>query len=137
MFNVRFPPIADISELEETVPMAPLQRLFRFIDWDLGRTGYIRAGAWSLFIGLLIVSIPLAVFSFPYDGVAAWAIAVAIGLCLIWFGFVAWRALRLIRASAIKGDRSYDRQNKYKLAVDYHSTESETSASRRKGGDQL
>ena len=111
----------------------PIQRLCRFIDWDLGKTGYIRSGTWSLIIGLLILAIPLVVFSYPFDRTAASAIAVAIGLCLFWIGFVGWRGFRLMRASAIRGDRTYDHNDKYKLAADYHSTESATAASRRKG----
>ena len=115
--------------------MKPFQRLCRFIDWDLGKTGYIRSGAWSLTVGLLLLTIPLVLFRYPYNGTAKWAIVSAVTLCAMWFSFVAWRGFRLMRVSAIRGDRRYDRESKYELATDYHSTESATAASRRGDAD--
>ena len=45
--------------------------------------------------------------------------------------FAAWRGVRTMRASAISTDRQYDRDGKFKLSKEYHSTESATAASRR------
>lgn len=45
--------------------------------------------------------------------------------------FAAWRGLRMMRASSIVSDRQYDRDWKFSLSKEYHSTESATAASRK------
>ena len=112
--------------------MSAFHRLCRFIDRDLSKTGYIRSGGWSLSIAMLILSMPLLAFTSPYRGAAAWAVAAAVSLCLIWLGFVAWRGVRIMRATSRKSDRRYDREGKFLLAPEYHGSDSATGAARRK-----
>ena len=47
-----------------------------------------------------------------------------------WFAFVSWRGWRMMKATAARGDRAYDREGKFKLAKEYSSTESTTAAKR-------
>lgn len=46
-------------------------------------------------------------------------------------GFVAWRFRRMVKAHAIRGDRQYDRRDKFDLPTEYSDSESATAARRR------
>jgi hypothetical protein len=46
--------------------------------------------------------------------------------------FVTWRYLVVIKAQAVEHDRAYDEDGKFKLAPEYHQTESATAAAERK-----
>lgn len=113
--------------------MKRFARLCRFVDWDLSKTGGVRAGDFSLLIGVAVIGIPLPFLSWPYRGGEAVFIFVAIAAFLAWSWFVGWRAWRLFRASGIRGDRKYDREGKFELPAEYASTESATQAARRRG----
>jgi hypothetical protein len=109
--------------------MAILSRLCRFVDWDLSKTGGVRAGAWSLLIAMLP---PLAVgaVNSAYDvGVAS--LAGVASISAIWLVFVGWRGWRLFRATAIKADRKFDQETRFKLPPEYRKSESLTEAKRR------
>lgn len=54
------------------------------------------------------------------------------GLAAVWFAFVTWRGIRLLRAMAVYGDRQFDRKDKYSLAPEYRRSESTLRAKRRK-----
>lgn len=98
--------------------------LRRFVDWDLSRPSGAKAGTLSLLIG----------FAPVVPGVALRASApLACGalVSLAWFGFVGWRASRLLRAAAVKGDRQFDRKTKFTLPPEYAASESVTAARRR------
>lgn len=116
----------------QTSRVSALVRLCRFVDWDLSKTGGIRAGAWSLFIGALAACLPVPFVVRPYQDWEVAALAGSVIAAVLWFGFVAWRGLRLLRATAGRGDREYDRQGKYDLPPEYKATESATSAARRR-----
>jgi len=60
--------------------------------------------------------------------------AIASGMAIGWITFVAWRGIRMLKASAIQGDRNYDRAGKFKLASEYHETMSATAAARKTNG---
>ena len=104
----------------------------RFIDWDLSGNGYIRSGSWSLFIALLLACAPLPFVERPYSPHALAVIALAIVASLIWLSFVAWRGIRIFRATASHGDRSFDRHDKHLLSSEYAAAESATKAKRRR-----
>ena len=53
-----------------------------------------------------------------------WAWGVAASISAVWLGFVAWRAIRLIRAGNIKSDRFYDVKGKFDLPPEYAATAS-------------
>ena len=61
----------------------------------------------------------------------AWSLAMAV--VLAWNAFVIWRAIRIIRALSIKGDRDYDHRVKFTLDLEHQRSESVTAASQRKG----
>jgi len=107
-------------------------RLRRFVDWDLSKTGGVRAGDYTLMIGMAVIGFPLPFLSQPYRGVETVIISIALGACFAWFAFVGWRASRLCRASGIRSDRRYDRAGKFELSAEYASTESATQAARRR-----
>ena len=46
--------------------------------------------------------------------------------------FVAWRFFVVMKAQAVECDRAYDENGKFKLASEYHRTESATAAAERK-----
>ncbi len=109
--------------------MAILSRLCRFVDWDLSKTGGVRRGAGSLLIAMLP---PLAVGAAkPAYDVGAASLAGAALISAIWLVFVGWRGWRLFRATAIKVDRKFDQETKYKLPPEYRKSESVTEAKRR------
>jgi hypothetical protein len=49
-----------------------------------------------------------------------------------WFAFLIWRGMRMSRAAMLRSDRRYDRETKYCLPAEYHSTESATAIRQRK-----
>jgi hypothetical protein len=53
-----------------------------------------------------------------------------------WFGlwniFVFWRYWRYLKLISEEGDRSYDDEGKFRLAKEYHDTESATAAAKRR-----
>ena len=49
---------------------------------------------------------------------------IAASISAVWLGFVAWRAIRLIRAGNIKSDRFYDVKGKFDLPPEYAATAS-------------
>jgi hypothetical protein len=51
---------------------------------------------------------------------------------ILWLGFIAWRGWRLMKSSAMRSDRSFDRKGKFALADEYHNTESATATKLRK-----
>ncbi len=73
---------------------------------------------------------------FPWMLVAAHrstlTIVVASILSFAALAFVSWRFFVVMRASAIESDRTYDQEAKFKLASEYHQTESATAAAERK-----
>jgi hypothetical protein len=104
----------------------------RFVDWDLSRGPSVGIGN----LTLLVIIVPwLAVL--PLRSMlagSAWVVLLSITAILttIWLGFVAWRGWRLIRSTALRGDRAYDRVGKLELASEYKETESATQAKRRR-----
>ena len=68
----------------------------------------------------------------PYSASDFAGIAVAISASLIWLSFVAWRGIRILRVTAIRGDRAYDFRDKHLLSSEYAETESATKANRRR-----
>jgi hypothetical protein len=59
-----------------------------------------------------------------------WMVIAPLGL--VWTTFLLWRAARLYRAVAIKGDRAFDQTGKYQLSPEYHRSESVTATAQRK-----
>jgi len=60
----------------------------------------------------------------------AWALAMA--LVLTWNAFVIWRAVRIVRAFSVKGDRDYDQRVKFTLDPEHQRSESVSATSQRK-----
>lgn len=104
----------------------------KFVDWDLSGTGYIRSGSWSFLIALLLAFGPFPFVERPYSAPNLVVIGLAIIASLIWLSFVAWRGIRIFRATAMRGDRAYDRFDKHLLSPEYAATESATKARRRR-----
>lgn len=61
----------------------------------------------------------------------AWAAAVAAWAA--WSAFTGWRGWRLVRASALRGDRAYDRGGRLDLPAEYAATRSATAARKLSG----
>ena len=59
-------------------------------------------------------------------------IIIASILSLAALAFVTWRYLVVMKAQAVERDRAYDKDGKFKLATEYHRTESATAAAERK-----
>ncbi|WP_305758401.1 hypothetical protein [Brevundimonas sp.] len=59
----------------------------------------------------------------------AWSLAMAV--VLAWNAFVLWRAIRIVRAVSIKGDRDYDQRVKFTLDIEHQRSESVSAASQR------
>lgn len=59
-------------------------------------------------------------------------IVVAAVLSLAALIFVSWRFFVVMKAQAAERDRAYDEVGKFKLASEYHRTESATAAAKRK-----
>ncbi|MHA6317379.1 hypothetical protein ACXYN8_06935 [Altererythrobacter sp. CAU 1778] len=84
--------------------------------------------------GVLLPAFP-PLFLPAFTGSNAFVWVIAISLAVAWFAFVAWRGWRMMKATAIRSDRTYDHSEKFKLSNEYHSTESATSAAwRRRNG---
>lgn len=101
----------------------------RWVDQDL--LAYPRRPI-SL-MGPLFVA-PLAFAAASFFGmltVVVFYTLVAPGLAL-WTTFVLWRAGRIMRAAAIRGDRQFDQRGKYLLPPEYAASESATAAGRRR-----
>lgn len=109
--------------------MTLISRLCRFVDWDLGKVPSATAGNLSVLVGVLLFVPALATGS---------PIALLLGtfLCLAWLLFVGWRWWRLFRATALRGDRKFDRVDKYKQPPEYVGSESVTNARRRKHAER-
>jgi hypothetical protein len=60
----------------------------------------------------------------------AWALAMA--LVLAWNAFVIWRAVRIVRAFSVKGDRDYDQRVRFTLDPEHQRSESVSATSQRK-----
>jgi hypothetical protein len=71
-------------------------------------------------------------FSYPYADAAVWVVAASAAACLFWFGLVAWRGVRLMRAIALREDRRYDRNGKFSLSSEYQTSDSATAARRNR-----
>ncbi|UUR08768.1 hypothetical protein [Sphingomonas glaciei] len=83
--------------------------------------------------GSLIVAVG-ALFALPPQVILRepWSLIGAALLSGSWFAFAGWRAWRLLRATALKGDQSYDRDVRPMLSKEYRDSESATAARRRK-----
>ena len=123
-------PIADIGVFRHRALMRDYRAVRKLVDRDLAATGYVRSGGCSLVIALLLACLPLPVVARPYSLAEQLLIAGAILTSFGWLTFVAWRGIRIFRASVMRGDRTYDRQDKHLLSADYATTESETKARR-------
>jgi hypothetical protein len=100
-------------------------RLRRIVDKDLANS--VRPLTPSLsFLPFFLLQIVLQQRSW-----AGWSLAISAGGA--WLMFVGWRAVRLLKAGALKGDRSYDQISKFALPPEYSSTESATKARQRRG----
>lgn len=102
-------------------------RVRRWIDHDI--TTRYRSPSLSL---SMMATIFLAFGFRAVDGrlsLVIWLFVLTISGC--WTGFVIWRAVRMMRAMSIKGDRQYDQRGKHHLPPEYARSESVTAASRR------
>ena len=103
-------------------------RIRAFVD----REQATRARPATPFLG----AIPIATMGLAQqylDGnadIVGWSMAVATALA--WTVFAWWRGYRLLRAAAIKGDRSFDQRGKFLLSPEYWATRSVLKARRRK-----
>lgn len=111
--------------------MRLVHRLRRFVDWDLGSSA-VGAGKASLLVAMLLWVPALIAQTWANATVAKLLLPLTLLLNAAWFAFVIWRGLRLLKASALKGDRDYDRRGKYHLASEYRASESATRARRRR-----
>lgn len=103
------------------------RRVRQLVDSDLRRQQTLGgSGSLVLIIGCLLAVPPLVVLPEPWGKIGAAAAAI------LWFGFVGWRALRLLKAEGIRGDRAYDRTLRPMLSKEYQSTESATATRQRK-----
>lgn len=106
--------------------------LRRFVDRDLSRGGIARSGSWWFVIALLLACAPVPFVERWFDDRSPVALALALAPTLAWLGFVGWRAWRLCRAAAIRGDRAFDRSGRHLLSADYARSESATKARRQR-----
>ena len=90
----------------------------RVSDWGIRSRG-------ALFPGML----PLMLLAWDRSLVT---LAVATILAGGWFAFVGWRFWVVLRAESRVADRDYDHRGKYRLAREYHQTESATATTERK-----
>ena len=112
--------------------MSAFSRLCRFVDWDLSKGPRVSAGNVSLAIGLLL-GLPFIAFRSSAAGrLEPLILGVTLAVAVAWSALVAWRAWRLIRASAAKGDRQYDREGKLTLSAEYQDSQSATKTRSRK-----
>ena len=115
------------------IPPKSYWRVRRWVDHDLVAT----RRPISIFGPLFVAG--FSVFGLAsIGGVALPVGGVLIALPLVaWFGFVAWRAIRLVRTVSIKSAREYDTRGKFLLSTEYHRSESTLAAgrgARRKAG---
>lgn len=105
----------------------------RFVDRDLVRGS--RPGTFS-FLTTGVIWLPFVlVHQLLSDSVRAIALTGFVVATAAFFLFTCWRGWRLMRASAIRCDRTYDRQTKHILAREYAATDSATETRlRRKRG---
>ncbi len=100
----------------------------KLVDRDLA----VLQGRGSILV-TLVPWLPLLLFRRSVSTPVETALAVlASALTVAWLAFVAWRALRLVKAASLKGDRHFDTQGKLTLPSEYLATESATRASRRR-----
>jgi hypothetical protein len=126
-------PIADIRTFSQSGVMRSrwkslYSRVRRFVDHDQST----RARPATPFLGILPIA-GMGIAQSHLSGHAAlvgWIVAVGIGL--LWTAFAWWRGYRLLRTSAVKGDRQYDYKTKFRLPAEYLDTESATKARRHK-----
>jgi len=59
-----------------------------------------------------------------------WTVSITFGV--VWTALVVWRFAAHAKREAIKSDRAFDRKGKFLLSPEYHDSESETAANRRK-----
>ena len=125
-------PIAEMAELADGRRVKVFLHLRRFVDWDLSRGPSVGIGN----LTILAVIVPwLAVL--PLRNIVdrtSWAFVLwsTATLSVLWIGFVAWRGWRLFRASALRSDKAFDREERFGLSSDYHESESSTKARRRR-----
>lgn len=106
-------------------------RVRRWVDRDLAAYPRDSLALWGP-TGIAILALVGA-----YNAGPAEPVAVALFWLLIappwgaWMGFLLWRASRIIRFEAIKGDREYDQRGKFLLPPEYARSESVAAASRR------
>lgn len=112
--------------------MSSYFKLRRMVDRDLSRSGPQRNGVWSFTIALLLAVWPLPFVEHPFGPAEYAVMTVGVITTTSWLLFVCWRATRLFRAMALRGDREYDRHDKYCLSQDYRDTHSATQARRRR-----
>jgi hypothetical protein len=101
----------------------------RFVDRDVARNSRPP----TLFLGFVVPVMLMA----PFHGrvpvpalIAGWVVVGGAGVA--WSAFVWWRAWRIMSANAIRSDREFDREGKFKLPPEYWTSESATRAARRK-----
>lgn len=111
--------------------MPLITRLHRFIVWDFNN-GSPGATRFSFFVPVLIALSPLTFLERPFEGWDLFIFALTGSLGAAMLGFVAWRLSRIAKTQAIRGDRQYDRRDKYRLPAEYLTSESSTRATRRK-----
>lgn len=108
--------------------MVLFTRLCRFVDWDLSRTGGVKAGAYSLLLALLpfLLLVGFAGLLDVRPNLVACSVAIVVSVA--WTALVAWRGWRLLKVYATKGDRRYDRRGKLNLPPEYRGSKSVTKA---------
>ncbi len=100
----------------------------RWIDHDIANR--YRAPSLTL-SGIVTIAIAFG-FRLVEGGLS---LAIWLSLLLLstgWTGFVLWRAMRLIRAMSIRGDRKFDQYDRFQLLPEYARSESVTGAAQRK-----
>lgn len=112
--------------------MGALERLRRFVDWDLRARPISRAGALTFIIGMLPWLALVATDDRQGTNALSPSVIAAITFDVVWFSYVGWRAWLAFRRSSIRGDRLYDIKTKYALPPEYAETESATKARRRR-----
>src|SRR3712207_355530 len=86
------------------------------VDADLSRE--IKPGTFSLIIGVMLFIAPYGLLPPPVGWITGGL------LSGVFIAFAGWRAVRLLKAAAVRGDRDYDRNTKALLAKDYQNSES-------------
>ena len=118
--------------MDDKRAMRTLERLRRFVDWDLKRKPITTAGNLTLLIGML----PWLMLAATKDKEGSPAFSMAFFSALLfdaaWFGYVGWRAWLVFRQAAARGDRIFDRKGKFDLPPEYAGSESATKARSRR-----